>query len=115
MLMGVEESRPSIAKGHWGIWHLVSQLYLLARPTVGQRIRTSFWLLEEGFRDAKWWLGFAKARIAQIKAVVVHVCLVCDGFTGHDESLAESSYLPQRAKGKGLAPVGWGCQASWPL
>jgi hypothetical protein len=23
---------------------------------------------EEGFRDAKWWLGFAKARIAQIKA-----------------------------------------------
>ena len=23
---------------------------------------------EEGFRDAKWWLGFAKARIAQITA-----------------------------------------------
>lgn len=23
---------------------------------------------EEGFRDTKWWLGFAKARIAQIKA-----------------------------------------------
>ena len=23
---------------------------------------------EEGFRDAKWWLGFAKARIAHIKA-----------------------------------------------
>lgn len=23
---------------------------------------------EEGFRDAKWWLGFAKARITQIKA-----------------------------------------------
>src|SRR5216683_3264143 len=23
---------------------------------------------EEGFRDAKWWLGFTKARIAQIKA-----------------------------------------------
>jgi hypothetical protein len=23
---------------------------------------------EEGFREAKWWLGFAKARIAQIKA-----------------------------------------------
>jgi len=23
---------------------------------------------EEGFRDAKWWLGFAKARMAQIKA-----------------------------------------------
>jgi len=23
---------------------------------------------EEGFRDAKWWLGFAKARITQVKA-----------------------------------------------
>jgi hypothetical protein len=22
----------------------------------------------EGFRDAKWWLGFTKARMAQIKA-----------------------------------------------
>jgi hypothetical protein len=23
---------------------------------------------EEGFRDTKWWLGFAKARMAQIRA-----------------------------------------------
>ena len=41
------------------------------RPYAAQRAAQEYgrrFGCEEGFRDAKWWLGFAKARIAQIKA-----------------------------------------------
>src|SRR2546430_5117961 len=62
----VSKSRARDSKGHWGIWHLVSN-----RPYAAQRAAQEYgrrFGCEEGFRDAKWWLGFAKARIAQIKA-----------------------------------------------
>jgi hypothetical protein len=62
----VSKSRARDAKGNWGIWHLVSN-----RPYRAQKAAQEYghrFGCEEGFRDAKWWLGFAKARIAQIKA-----------------------------------------------
>src|SRR3989442_14942673 len=62
----VSKSRARDSKGNWGIWHLVSN-----RPYAAQRAAQEYgrrFGCEEGFRDAKWWLGFAKARIAQIKA-----------------------------------------------
>src|SRR5712671_2127806 len=62
----VSKSRARDAKGHWGIGHLVSNRPLAATAAVNEYRRR--FGCEEGFRDAKWWLGFAKARIAQIKA-----------------------------------------------
>jgi hypothetical protein len=62
----VSKSRARDAKGNWGIWHLVSN-----RPSAANAAAHEYgrrFGCEEGFRDAKWWLGFAKARIAQIKA-----------------------------------------------
>ena len=59
---------------------------------------------EEGFRDAKWWLGFTKARIAHIKAC--RACLpVRDGVTCHDQS-GEQALTDPRPKGKGFTPSG---------
>ena len=62
----VSKSRARDAKGNWSIWHLVSNRPLAA-PAAANEYGHRFGC-EEGFRDAKWWLGFAKARIAQIKA-----------------------------------------------
>src|SRR4249920_667393 len=62
----VSKSRARDAQGKWGIWHLVSN-----RPATAAGVANEYgrrFGCEEGFRDAKWWLGFAKARIAQIKA-----------------------------------------------
>jgi Transposase DDE domain len=62
----VSKSRARDAQGNWGVWHLVSN-----RPYAAQQAAQEYgrrFGCEEGFRDAKWWLGFAKARIAQIKA-----------------------------------------------
>jgi transposase len=47
-------------------WYLVSNLKWSAEKMVDE-YRRRFWC-EEGFRDVKWTLGFAKARIKQIKA-----------------------------------------------
>ncbi len=52
--------------GNWGIWHLVANRPYAARKAAQEYGRR--FGCEEGFRDAKWWLGFAKARITQIKA-----------------------------------------------
>src|SRR4030095_16991339 len=62
----VSKSRARDAKGHWGMWHLVSHRPYAA-PAAANEYGHRFGC-EEGFRDTKWWLGFAKARIAQIKA-----------------------------------------------
>src|SRR5512132_692357 len=62
----VSKSRARDAKGNWGMWHLVSNRPYAA-PAAANEYGHRFGC-EEGFRDAKWWLGFAKARIAQIKA-----------------------------------------------
>ena len=59
-------SRARDKQGRWGIWYLVSNTGLRA-----QHMATEYgyrFCCEEGFRDAKWYLGFAKARIMAIHA-----------------------------------------------
>ena len=65
-LLWVTMSRARDAKGKWGIWYLVSN-----RPYAAEKAMTEYARrpgCEAGFRDAKWWLGFAEARIKQITA-----------------------------------------------
>src|SRR4029453_8557695 len=62
----VSKSRARDAKGHWGMGHVVSHRSYAATAAVNEYSRR--FGCAEGFRDAKWWLGFAKARMAQIKA-----------------------------------------------
>jgi hypothetical protein len=62
----VSKSRARDAKGNGGMWHWVSHRPLAA-PAAANAYGHRFGC-EEGLRDAKWWLGFAKARMAQIKA-----------------------------------------------
>lgn len=62
----VSKSRARDAKGNWGIWHLVSNHPYGAKEASDEYGRR--FGCEEGFRDAKWWLGFTKARITQIKS-----------------------------------------------
>jgi len=59
-------SRARDKQGRWGIWYLVSNTWQRA-----QHMATEYgyrFCCEEGFRDAKWYLGFAKARITAIHA-----------------------------------------------
>jgi hypothetical protein len=59
-------SRARDKTGHWGIWYLVSN-----RPLRAQQMAREYghrFCCEAGFRDAKWYLGFAKARITAIHA-----------------------------------------------
>src|SRR2546427_12350818 len=61
----VSKSRARDSKGNWGIWHLVSN-----RPYAAQRAAQEYgrrFGCEEGFRDAKWWLGFAKRGLLRSK------------------------------------------------
>lgn len=62
----VSKSRARERNGHWGMWHVVANRPYGA-PKAAQEYGRRFGC-EAGFRDAKWWLGFAKARMAQIKA-----------------------------------------------
>jgi hypothetical protein len=62
----VSKSRARDAKGHWGIWHVVSHRSYAAIAAVNEYSRR--FGCEEGFRDAQWWRGFAKARMAHIPA-----------------------------------------------
>ena len=64
--LGVSKSRARDAKGNWGIGHVVSH-----RPSAANAAAHAYgrrFGCEAGLRDAQWWLGFAKARMAQIKA-----------------------------------------------
>jgi hypothetical protein len=59
-------SRARDKKGKWGIWYLVSNMPLRAKQATkeyGFRF-----CCEEGFRDTKWDLGFAEARVERIDA-----------------------------------------------
>jgi len=59
-------SRARNKKGKLETWYLVSNLSLRAKPMAteyGHRFGC-----EEGFRDAKWYLGFAQARVKEIEA-----------------------------------------------
>jgi hypothetical protein len=62
----VTMSRARDAPGRWGRWYLVSNRPYPAETAVAEYARRPG--CEAGFRDAKWWLGFAQARIKQITA-----------------------------------------------
>jgi Transposase DDE domain len=64
--LGVSKSRARDAQGNWGMWHVVSNRSYAA-PAAANAYGHRFGC-EEGFRATKWWLGFAKARIAPSKA-----------------------------------------------
>jgi hypothetical protein len=59
-------SRARNKKGQWERWHLVSNRRLAA-TRMAQEYGHRF-ACEEGFRDAKWYLGFKRARVAAITA-----------------------------------------------
>ncbi len=59
-------SRVRNAKGTWEIWYLISNRARRARATAAEYARR--FGCEQGFRDAKWELGFAQARIQDIHA-----------------------------------------------
>jgi Transposase DDE domain len=62
----VTMSRKRDRHGKWGLWYLVAN-----RPYTAEQATTEYAHrpgCEAGFRDAKWWLGFAQARIKQITA-----------------------------------------------
>ncbi len=59
-------SRQRDRRGKWGIWYLVSNREQRAQITT-QEYAHRFGC-EEGFRDAKWWLGFKAAHIQAITA-----------------------------------------------
>jgi Transposase DDE domain len=59
-------SRARNKHGHWEVWYLVSN-----RPLRAKRMAADYgyrFCCEEGFRDAKWYLGFAQARVKAITA-----------------------------------------------
>jgi hypothetical protein len=62
----VSQARARDQKGRWGLWHLVSNRPL--SPHMMTREYAHRFGCEEGFRDAKWLLGFAQARIKCLKA-----------------------------------------------
>jgi Transposase DDE domain len=59
-------SRARDAKGQWEIWYLISNRPRRAQATAAEYARR--FGCEQGFRDAKWELGFAQARIKDIHA-----------------------------------------------
>ncbi len=62
----VAQVRARDGQGRWGIWHLVSN-----RPLSPLRMMREYarrFGCEEGFRDAKWMLGFSQAHIKCLKA-----------------------------------------------
>ena len=62
----VTVSRKRDATGQWGYWYLVANRpYAASQAVAAYRHRPG---CEAGFRDAKWWLGFAQARIKQLQA-----------------------------------------------
>src|SRR5215510_13962593 len=62
----VTMSRKRDAHGKWGLWYLVANRPYTAEQAVAESAHQPG--CEAGFRDAKWWLGFAQARIKQITA-----------------------------------------------
>jgi hypothetical protein len=59
-------SRVRTAKGQWEIWYLIANRHRRAQATAVEYARR--FGCEQGFRDAKWELGFAQARIQRITA-----------------------------------------------
>lgn len=59
-------SRARNKKGKMETWYLVSNLNLRAKPMANEYGHR--FCCEEGFRDAKWYLGFAESRVEDIGA-----------------------------------------------
>jgi hypothetical protein len=59
-------SRVKNEKGQWEVWYLISNRPLSASQMADEYARR--FGCEKGFRDAKWLLGFSKARIKDTKA-----------------------------------------------
>lgn len=59
-------SRKRDRQGKWGLWYLVANRPYTAAQAVAEYAQRPG--CEAGFRDAKWWLGFAQARIKQTTA-----------------------------------------------
>jgi hypothetical protein len=62
----VTMSRARQRGGGWGIWYLVSNRPLSARQAAAEY--GCRWSCEAGFKDTKWWLGFKRARVRDIRA-----------------------------------------------
>ena len=62
----VHQSRARDKQGEWQIWALVSNFAQTAAHAAREYERR--FGCEEGFRDAKWYLGFKKSRIKDIQA-----------------------------------------------
>ena len=62
----VTMSRQRDRQGKWGLWYLVANRPYRAEQAVAEYAHRPG--CEAGLRDAKWWLGFAQARIKQITA-----------------------------------------------
>lgn len=62
----IHQSRARNNKGNWETWSLVSNFARTAPQAADEYARR--FSCEEGFRDAKWYLGFKKARITDIQA-----------------------------------------------
>ena len=62
----VHQSRARNKQGAWETWSLVSNYARTARQASREYARR--FGCEEGFRDAKWYLGFKQARVQDIRA-----------------------------------------------
>ncbi|HKX26055.1 MAG TPA: transposase [Blastocatellia bacterium] len=62
----VHQSRARNKQGEWETWSLVSNFAKTAGPAAAEYSRR--FGCEEGFKDAKWYLGFKKARVRDIRA-----------------------------------------------
>jgi hypothetical protein len=62
----VHQSRARNKQGQWETWSLVSNFARSARQAATEYSRR--FSCEEGFRDAKWYLGFKQARVEDIRA-----------------------------------------------
>jgi Transposase DDE domain len=62
----VTMSRARDAKGQWEVWDLISKRFRRAQTTAAEYARR--FSCEQGFRDTKWELGFAQARIQNTHA-----------------------------------------------
>jgi hypothetical protein len=65
-LLWVTISRKRGASGKWGLWYVVANRPYTAEQAVAEYAHRPG--CEAGCRDAKWWLGFAQARIKRITA-----------------------------------------------
>jgi len=64
--LGGTMSRKRDAHGTWGLWYLVTNRPYTAEQAVAEYAHRPG--CEAGFREVKWWLGFAQARVKQITA-----------------------------------------------